>query len=315
MNDILKPIALTVGEPAGIGPDIVLQYLQMPLDMPLRIFADPVCLENRAKQLGLPANLLLGHRHIDIEPISFPAPVITSELNAINAPLVIESIKQATHACLNKQCRALVTAPVHKGIINAAGIPFTGHTEFLAALTKTPRTVMMLVNESFKVALATTHIPLSKVSKAITESSLTRCIEIIDHDLQSRFHISSPNILVCGLNPHAGENGYIGDEEIRVIMPTLKKLRQKGYQLIGPVSADTAFTPQSLQNVDVVLAMYHDQGLPVVKTLEFGHTVNVTLGLPIVRTSVDHGVALPLAGTGRASADSLKTALQYADIL
>lgn len=314
MNDKLKPIAVTVGEPAGIGPDIVLQYLQMPFDIPLRIFADPACLTLRAKQLGLSSDLLT-HPHIEIEPIKFPKSVTPGECDEENAEMVIESIKLATEACLNKQCRALVTAPVHKGIINEAGIPFTGHTEYLAELTKTSKTVMMLVTESLKVALATTHIPLSKVPKAITESSLTRCIEILDHDLQSHFHIPSPKILVCGLNPHAGENGHLGDEEIRVIIPTLEKLRKKGYQLIGPVSADTAFTPQSLHRVDAVLAMYHDQGLPVIKAHEFGYAVNVTLGLPIVRTSVDHGVALSLAGTGKASIDSLKAAIQYADIL
>lgn len=315
MGETNKPIALTAGEPAGIGPDIVLSLLQTAITTPLRIFADPHCLEQRAKLLGLPKNLLNKHPNVEITPIKFRENVTPGELNVNNAPAVIESIEKATAACLNKECRALVTGPVHKGIINEAKIPFTGHTEFLAKLTKTQQTVMMLATEQLKVALATTHIPLSKVSKAITEASLTRCIEILDHDLQTRFHIASPKILVCGLNPHAGENGYLGNEEIRVITPVLEKLRKKNYRLIGPVSADTAFTPNSLKQVDVVLAMYHDQGLPVIKTLGFGHTVNVTLGLPIIRTSVDHGVALSLAGTGEASANSLIAAIQYADVL
>jgi len=316
MNDTLLPLALTVGEPAGIGPDIVLQLLtKTNPQIPLRIFADANFLETRAKQLGLSPRLLTQHNHIEIESVPLSVSSACGELNADNAEAVMESIGLATQACLNKQCRALVTGPVHKGIINDAGIAFTGHTELLAKLTNTKQTVMMLTAPQLKVALATTHLPLSKVSKAITEASLTRCIEIIDHDLQRYFHISSPTILVCGLNPHAGENGHLGEEEIRVIIPTLEKLRQKGYQLIGPVSADTAFTKQSLKGIDAVLAMYHDQGLPVIKAQDFGETVNITLGLPIVRTSVDHGVALSLAGTGQSSPKSLKAALHYADLL
>lgn len=315
MNESIKPIALTAGECAGIGPDIILKLLQDLPTIPLRIYADPKCLEQRAKLLGLPANILSKHAHVEISPVLFPTAVIPGKLNIENASTVIESIRLAAQACLDKECRALITTPVHKGIINDTGICFTGHTEFLAELTGTKQTVMMLATGQVKVALATTHLPLSKVPKAITETSLTRCIEILDHDLQTRFHIPSPKILVCGLNPHAGEGGHFGNEEIRVITPTLEKLWKKGYQLIGPVSADTAFTPHSLNEVDVVLAMYHDQGLPAVKALGFGNAINITLGLPIVRTSVDHGVALSLAGTGNASADSLKAALQYADIL
>lgn len=307
-----RPIAVTAGEPAGIGPDIILQLLQNPPDIPLIIFGDPKCFETRAKQLGLSIAL---PDHIKFSAVALANPAVPGQLNPNNARAVIESIQNATQACLDKQCRAMVTAPVHKGIINDAGIPFTGHTEFLAKLTNTKQTVMMLATPELKVALATTHLPLSKVSKAITESRLTRCLEIIDHDLQTHFHIPTPKILVCGLNPHAGENGHLGDEEIKVITPTLEKLRKKGYQIVGPVSADTAFTQSSLNGIDAVLAMYHDQGLPVIKAQGFGDAVNITLGLPIVRTSVDHGVALSLAGTGNASADSLKAALQYADIL
>lgn len=315
MNKSIRPLALTAGEPAGIGPDIVLQLLQDPPPIPLVIFADPHCLETRAKQLKLPLNLLSKHAHIQIEPIALSQPCIPGVLNINNARYVIQSIEAATQACMDKRCRAMVTAPVHKGIINEAGISFSGHTELLAALTNTNKTVMMLVTSQLKVALATTHLPLAKVSQAITEAELTQCIEIIAHDLQTRFQLPNPHITVCGLNPHAGESGHLGEEEIKIITPTLEKLRKKGYRLTGPLSADTAFTSHVLNKTDVILAMYHDQGLPVIKAQGFGEAVNVTLGLPIVRTSVDHGVALSLAGTGKASAESLKLAIQYADIL
>lgn len=314
MSQSSLPIAMTIGDPAGIGPDVILQLLSESPNFPICLFADPVCLEIRAKQLGLP-QALLSQPQLYIEPLPFKHPVTVGTLAVENAPTVVESIRLAAKACLEKRCRALVTMPVHKGVINEAGISFTGHTEFLAELTSTARTVMMLVTSQLKVALATTHLPLSKVSKAINEVSLTRCIEIIDYDLQTHFHISSPKILVCGLNPHAGEGGHFGDEEIRIITPVLEKLRKKGYQLIGPVSADTAFTSESLHGIDVVLAMYHDQGLPVLKAQSFGEAVNVTLGLPIIRTSVDHGVALEKAGTGGVSHESVKMALQYADML
>jgi 4-hydroxythreonine-4-phosphate dehydrogenase len=314
MSDTIAPIALTIGEPAGIGPDIILALLQEAPSVPICLFGDPACLEQRAKQLGLPAQLL-SQPHLDIETVKLNSPHEAGHLNVNNASSVVESIRLATQACLDKRCRALVTNPVHKGIINEAGINFTGHTEFLASLTNTKKTVMLLASPQLKVALATTHLALSKVPKAITEASLTRCIEILDHDLQVHFNIASPHILVCGLNPHAGEAGHFGDEEIRVIIPALEKLRQKGYQLTGPVSADTAFIAGKNANVDAVLAMYHDQGLPAIKTQDFGETVNITLGLPIVRTSVDHGTALSLAGTGKALNTSLKTALHYADVL
>ncbi len=315
MNDTSLPIALTVGEPAGIGPDLILQILQDPPKTPLIIFADPQCLETRAKELRLPSELLSQHDHIAIESVPLAQACIAGVLNPHNAISVIESIQLATQACLTQRCRAMVTAPVHKGIINEAGIHFTGHTELLAELTHTLKTVMLLATSSLKVALATTHLPLSQVPKAITSSNLEHCIQIIDHDLRTRFHLSSPHIAVCGLNPHAGENGYLGDEEITTIMPTLEKMRQQGYQLTGPIAADTAFRPESLKGIDLVLAMYHDQGLPVLKTQGFGEAVNITLGLPILRTSVDHGVALSLAGTGKASSTSLKQALHYADVL
>jgi len=314
MSDTNLPIALTMGEPAGIGPDIILKLLQESPNIAFRIFADPACLEARAKQLGLPTTLL-SQPQLQIETIKLKNKAEPGKPNANNVPAILESIRLATQACLEKRCRALITMPVHKGIINEAGVPFTGHTEFLAKLTNTQKTVMLLATSQLKVALATTHLPLSKVPKSITETSLTRCIEIIDHDLQTHFLIASPRILICGLNPHAGEDGHLGDEEIRIIIPVIEKLKKKGYQLIGPVSADTAFIPEMLNQVDVVLAMYHDQGLPVIKAHGFGEAVNITLGLPIIRTSVDHGVAFTKAGTGEASHDSLKIALQYADIL
>ncbi len=303
------PIAITAGEPAGIGPDILIALLQQPLNIPLKIFADKSLLEQRAKILGLDFNL---PDHISIQHIPMATACKPGELSHDNAHYVIDTIQQATQACLENQCRAMVTGPVHKGIINDAGIAFTGHTEFLAKLTDTEQTVMLLASNKLKVALVTTHLPLSKVPEMITEERLTQCINIINHDFKTRFNLSSPRILICGLNPHAGENGHLGLEEKNIIEPCLEKLRKKGLQLIGPVSADTAFTPSSLLQCDVVLAMYHDQGLPILKTLAFGEAVNITLGLPIIRTSVDHGVALTLAGTGKASSASLQTALQMA---
>ncbi len=306
------PIAITPGEPAGIGPDILLMLLQQPMDIPLLIFADQSLLEQRAKTLGIPFYL---PSTTSIQQTPLAGLCNTGNPNINNANYVIETIQQATQACMEKRCRALVTGPVHKGVINEAGITFTGHTELLATLTNTKHTVMMLTNAQLKIALATTHLPLSQVPQAITEERLTKCIEIIEKDCQTRFDIESPRILVCGLNPHAGENGHLGTEEQSVIIPCLQKLREKGYQLIGPVSADTAFTSQSLSQCDIVLAMYHDQGLPVLKSQGFGQAVNITLGLPIIRTSVDHGVALTLAGTGKASHSSLQIALQMANTL
>lgn len=306
------PIAITPGEPAGIGPDILLTLLQQPINTPLLIFADQTLLKQRAEALGIDFHCPPS---VSIQQIPLSTACTAGELNVNNAQYVIKTIQQATEACLENRCRALVTGPVHKGIINDAGIPFTGHTELLATLTHTEHTVMMLACTQLKVALVTTHLPLSQVPCAITSARLTQCIEIIEKDLRTRFDITSPRILVCGLNPHAGENGHMGLEEKNIIEPCLESLRKKGLQLIGPVSADTAFTPQSLSQCDIVLAMYHDQGLPVLKSLGFGEAVNITLGLPIIRTSVDHGVALSLAGSGKANHQSLQTALQIAESL
>ncbi len=297
---MLPNIAITPGEPAGIGPDITLKLLQQDIAANFIIFADPDLLQQRAEQLGLSINL------DNVVPIPLSQPVTPGKLNPANASYVIETLKQAGLACLNKQCDALVTAPVHKGVINDAGINFSGHTEFLADLLNVKQVVMMLATPKLRVALVTTHLPLSEISTAITATRLESVIRILHSELQN------PHILVCGLNPHAGEGGHLGNEEIITIIPTLNKLREQGIHLTGPVSADTAFTAKSLSGIDVVLTMYHDQGLPVLKSQGFGEAVNVTLGLPIIRTSVDHGTALNLAATGKASSNSLRYAVEIA---
>ena len=298
---MLPNIAITPGEPAGIGPDITLKLLQQQnIAANFIVFADPDLLQQRAEQLGLSIKL------DNVVPIPLSQAVTPGKLNAANSNYVIETLTQATKACLNKQCDALVTGPVHKEIINEAGINFTGHTEFLADLSNVKQVVMMLATPKLRVALVTTHLPLSQVSTAITATRLENVIRILNHDLKN------PHILVCGLNPHAGEGGYLGNEEIITIIPVLDKLRAEGIHLTGPVSADTAFTAKSLSGIDVVLTMYHDQGLPVLKSQGFGEAVNVTLGLPIIRTSVDHGTALNLAATGKACNNSLRYAVDIA---
>lgn len=246
-----------------------------------------------------------------MRPVALHAPAHSGRLDPANGPYVLETLRAATACCQRGECSALVTAPVHKGVINDAGIAFTGHTEFLAELTG-GHPVMMLACPGLRVALATTHLPLREVADAITPASLERVIRILQHDLQQRFGIASPRILVCGLNPHAGEGGHLGREEMDVIEPTLERLRTEGMALYGPLPADTLFTPRYLDRADAVLAMYHDQGLPVLKHKGFGAAVNITLGLPIIRTSVDHGTACDLAGTGKADTGSLQEALRQA---
>jgi len=320
-NKTLPRLAITPGEPAGIGPDIVLQLAQQPLTAHLVILAEPDLLAQRAAQLGLPIQLHTEPRdflspsqpgHLNVIPIPLSQPVQTGHLNAANAAYVLETLRQACQGCLNQSFDALVTGPIHKGIINEAGVPFSGHTEFLAKQTGVKQVVMMLASPDLRVALVTTHLPMSQLSATITPARLETVIRILQHDLQHQFGLKKPQILVCGLNPHAGEGGHLGTEEIVTIIPTLNKLRAEGMQLIGPVAADTAFTPASRVGIDVVLTMYHDQGLPVIKQQSFGETVNITLGLPIIRTSVDHGTALELAGTGKASSNSLYHAVQMA---
>ena len=317
-------LALTPGEPAGIGPDLAVALAHKPLNCELVVFANPELLQARAAQLGLPLHLRPHDHHrparpgnageISIVPVPLHAPVEAGRLNTAHADYVLDSLRMATRACLSGEMAALVTGPVHKGIINEAGVPFSGHTEFLAALSG-GHPVMMLAAGSLRVALATTHLPLRDVATAITPQSLERVCRILEHDLRTRFGIDAPRILVAGLNPHAGEGGHLGREELDIIEPVLNKLRAEGLNLIGPLPADTLFTRERLQQADAVLAMYHDQGLPVLKYAGFGEAVNITLGLPLIRTSVDHGTALELAGTGRAQVGSLYHAVLMAQNL
>ena len=317
--------AITPGEPAGIGPDLVIEHAQQTHDYELVCIADPVLLQQRAKTLGLPLTINLydetkpqsktaGHLTVLAEPLNNPS--VCGVADKTNAQSQLNALKRAVEGCLKGEFSALVTGPMHKGIINDAGIPFTGHTEYLAELTDTKKVVMMLAAPESKyklrVALATTHLPLSKVSAAITQQSLKEVITILNNDLKKHFGLKQPRILICGLNPHAGEEGHLGMEEIETITPVINALKDQGLNLSGPLPADTLFTQPYLEDADAVLAMYHDQGLPVLKHVGFGHAVNVTLGLPIIRTSVDHGTAFDLAGTGKADSGSLTAALNMA---
>ncbi|KFX19512.1 4-hydroxythreonine-4-phosphate dehydrogenase PdxA [Pectobacterium betavasculorum] len=315
-------VVITPGEPAGIGPDLVVALAQQAWPVELVICADPDLLLTRALQLSMPLTLRDYQSgqpaqpqqagSLTILPIAAPATVIAGQLNVANSAYVVETLARACDGCLNGEFAALVTGPVHKGIINDAGVPFSGHTEFFADRSRCDRVVMMLATEELRVALATTHLPLAAVSAAITRQSLHEVITILHHDLQTKFGIVQPQIYVCGLNPHAGEGGHMGREELDVINPALDELRQQGITLIGPLPADTLFQPKYLQHADAVLAMYHDQGLPVLKYQGFGRAVNITLGLPFIRTSVDHGTALELAATGSAELGSFTTALNLA---
>jgi 4-hydroxythreonine-4-phosphate dehydrogenase len=284
--------------------------------------ADPDVLQDRAACLKLDIDLRrfnpdsTPHKHIPgtltLQALQVDAPVIAGQLNIANADHVLESIKSATSGCLSGKYQAMVTGPVSKAIINQAGHDFSGHTEFIAELCDTSFPVMLLANNKMRIALVTTHLPLAKVSEHITSDRLEKIITISASEMTRRFGIAHPRLLVCGLNPHAGEQGHLGDEEIEIIAPVLNKLRESGHLLKGPVPADTAFTPEALKDIDLVIAMYHDQGLPVLKSHGFGDTVNITLGLPIIRTSVDHGTALDLVGTGKASSSSLSCAIHQA---
>ena len=317
----LPRIILSSGEPAGIGPDLCLMLSRLDLPCQLVVLADPDLLKQRAKQLGFspdiplyePHQALSQHRagQLTVWPISLRVACESGQLNKANSPYVLELLNTAVNACLYGPFDAMVTAPVHKGIMNDAGFDFTGHTEFIA-IRCGAQPVMMLATPGLRVALVTTHLPLTQVSQAITPEVLESVIRVLDRDLRQRFSIANPNILVCGLNPHAGENGHLGQEELLVIEPALNRLRQQGIKLEGPLPADTVFTPKYMERADVILAMYHDQGLPVLKHLGFGNAVNITLGLPIVRTSVDHGTALDLAGTGKADSGSLLFAIETA---
>ncbi|PPE59150.1 4-hydroxythreonine-4-phosphate dehydrogenase PdxA [Pectobacterium brasiliense] len=315
-------VVITPGEPAGIGPDLVIALAQQAWPVELVICADPDLLLSRALQLSMPLTLRdyqpgqpaqpQQAGSLTILPIAAPATIIPGQLNVANSAYVVETLARVCDGCLNGEFAALITGPVHKGIINDAGVPFSGHTEFFADRSRCDRVVMMLATEELRVALATTHLPLAAVSAAITRQSLHEVITILHHDLQTKFGIAQPQIYVCGLNPHAGEGGHMGREELDVINPALDELRQQGITLVGPLPADTLFQPKYLQHADAVLAMYHDQGLPVLKYQGFGRAVNITLGLPFIRTSVDHGTALELAATGSADPGSFITALNLA---
>ena len=302
-------IVVTSGEPSGIGPDICLAMAGRTFPRQLTILGDRELLQQRAQLLGLDSACL------DIRHVPLRAPCVPGRLDPGNALYVLEMLDTAIAGCLSGEFAAMVTAPLHKGAINDAGIPFTGHTEYLADKTATPRVVMMLAGEGLRVALATTHLALKDVPAAITRTELETTLRILHADLRNKFGIANPRILVAGLNPHAGEGGHMGREEIDVIAPVLEKLRKiehGGMQLIGPLPADTLFTKQVLAGSDAQLAMYHDQGLGVLKYAAFETGINITLGLPIVRTSVDHGTALDLAATGRANPRSLIAAIETA---
>jgi len=336
----VRPLLVTSGEPAGIGPDLCLALAGSPF--PLVVIGDKNLLASRAKQLGLDilltdyqpgilptlgafdnSSLESGRRVINCQQsiaknqlvvLSIPCvkPVIAGVLEPLNSSYVLEMLTIATERCLKGEFSALITAPVQKSVINQAGIPFTGHTEFLRDQCKVSDVVMMLACEAMKVALVTTHIPLHCVPSAITESSIINVITKLNESLQNDFGIKNPKIYVAGLNPHAGESGYLGTEEIDIITPTLSKLKQNGINVNGPLPADTMFTQKNLKLCDAFVAMYHDQGLSVLKYAGFGKAVNITLGLPIIRTSVDHGTALELAGLGSASPGSLLEAVAIA---
>jgi len=318
----IPKIAITAGEPAGIGPDLCVMAAQRPWNALLVVVGDAQMLRARAAQLGLPLRVVPYHTDMPATPQPTGALCVLDTpttddvhagiLNASNAHYVLETLVRATSGCLCGEFAALVTGPVHKGIINDAGIPFTGHTEFLAEATHAPQEVMMLTTQGLRVALVTTHLALRDIANAITRERIIAVVQTLHRDLRRYFAIASPRILVCGLNPHAGEGGHLGREEIDVIIPALETLQRLGITTQGPLPADSLFTPQYLDHADAVLAMYHDQGLPVLKYAGFGNAINVTLGLPIIRTSVDHGTALPLAGTGQADVSSMCLAITTA---
>ncbi|HET7925404.1 MAG TPA: 4-hydroxythreonine-4-phosphate dehydrogenase PdxA [Rhodanobacteraceae bacterium] len=315
-------IVVSSGEPAGIGPDISLALASRHLAARLAVLGDLELLRSRARLLGSRVELracsepaeITAHEpgRLQVLPIALPTPAEPGKLDTRNAAYVLAMLRRGTELCVAGTARALVTAPVQKSVITQSGVAFSGHTELLAELTATPQPVMLLAGKTLRVALATTHLPLRAVAAALDRAKLEGLIRIVHRDLRRRFRIEHPRVLVLGLNPHAGESGTLGTEEQTVIEPAVRALAAEGLDVTGPVSADTAFTPESLARCDVVVAMYHDQGLPVLKALSFGEIVNVTLGLPIVRTSVDHGTALALAGTGRARPDSLFAAVELA---
>ncbi|MDZ7644779.1 MAG: 4-hydroxythreonine-4-phosphate dehydrogenase PdxA [Woeseiaceae bacterium] len=314
-----RPLVLTAGEPAGIGPDLCILLAQTAHAAGVVVIADPQLLRDRARRMTLPLRIVEYGEPGDanapgaltVLPQALPRPDVLGTPDPVNAAALLDALRSAVDGCRDARFAGLVTGPLQKSVINEAGIPFSGHTEFLAELTGAAMPVMLLVGGGLRVALATTHLPLAAVPAALTAARLQAVIEVLHGDLQRRFGLAEPDIVVCGLNPHAGEGGHLGTEEHDVIAPVLARCRERGMRLRGPLPADTAFTPAA-GKPDAVLAMYHDQGLPVLKYAGFGHAVNVTLGLPIVRTSVDHGTALDIAGTGKADAGSLVAAVELA---
>jgi len=312
------PLVVTAGEPAGIGPDLCVALAQTPLASKLVVIADPALLAERARMLQLPLNIVIAGEStnasdasLTVLPQPLPNPAVCGTPDPVNAQTLLDGLRTAVEGCQSGRYSGLVTGPLQKSVINDAGIPFSGHTEYLAELTGTPMPVMLLVADKLRVALASTHMPLSQVPSYITGDRLLAVIRVLHADLQKRFQIANPEIVVCGLNPHAGEGGHLGHEDRDVILPVVERCKADGMNIRGPLPADTAFTPAG-GHADAVLAMFHDQGLPVLKYAGFGHAVNVTLGLPIVRTSVDHGTALDLAGSGRADLGSIIAAVELA---
>ncbi len=321
---MVNRIAITTGEPAGIGPDLCVNLAQNPpANTQLVVVCDRSLLQQRAGELGLPLRLrefddntaASQPGELSVLHVALAAPVVTGQLNPANASYVLDTLRKATDLVKAGTLDALVTGPVHKAVINEGGFSFSGHTEFLADYCESDLTVMMLATEGLRVALTTTHLPLAEVPGVITRELLEHILRILNEDLKTKFGISAPRILVCGLNPHAGEGGHLGREEIEVIEPVLELLRSEGMNLQGPLPADTLFTAKYLDNCDAVLSMYHDQGLPVLKFKGFGKASNITLGLPIIRTSVDHGTALDLAGSGKANTGSLYNAIDTAVLM
>lgn len=318
----VKRILYTPGEPAGVGPDIVLDLARTDWPVELMAVADPDALRKRALELNLNINIIettldndrSAHRActLNVLPVAMPHTVTAGSLNPANANYVLNTLNLAAQSCLANKADALVTGPVHKALLNEAGIPFCGHTEFFQTLCQTPTTVMLFVVDEIKVALVTTHLPLSAVPASITTDKIKTTIEVARAGLSRYFNVNEPRILVAGLNPHAGEGGHLGKEEIEIITPALDELRKQYNHVVGPLPADTLFTTHHLNEADVVIAMYHDQALPVIKHIGFDRAVNVTLGLPFIRTSVDHGTALSLAGTGQANSGSLAAAIRLA---
>ncbi len=303
----MKPIAYTLGEPAGIGPDIFLQLSQSHDLNDIVVVGDERVLRSRAAKLGLVVPQQLRFEHVAIEDVE-----VAGKPSKRNALGMLAMLDRAIDGCLNGEFAAMVTGPLHKGIINDAGITFSGHTEYLAQRTAAPLPVMLLASSGLRVALVTTHLPLREVPDAITGELISQVCRIVHQDFQSKYGLMQPKMLICGLNPHAGEGGHMGMEEIEIIEPAINALRAQGLDIEGPLPADTLFTPKYLQSADVAIAMYHDQGLPVLKSHGFGEAANITLGLPIIRTSVDHGTAFDLAGTGKADTGSLLTAFTVA---